>query len=105
MAAARAMAHRGVSACIPWWGTRRADGYGRIRTHTGNRYAHRAVYEECFGPLPEGSLVHHTCENKSCVNPEHLEAVTRGDHNRIHDIGKRTRWTHTRQRAWPSEET
>lgn len=43
-----------------------------------------AVYEALVGPVPDGFNLHHTCEQPRCVNPEHLELMTRADHTRLH---------------------
>lgn len=44
--------------------------------------AHRVAYELIVGPIPEGLDLDHTCGNKSCVNPDHLDPVTRAEHMR-----------------------
>jgi hypothetical protein len=48
----------------------------------------RAIYQIAFelskGPIPDRYDVHHSCENPHCVNPKHLEALTRGEHMKIH---------------------
>lgn len=38
--------------------------------------AHRVIYEERVGPIPEGALLDHRCHNTLCVNPAHLRLVT-----------------------------
>lgn len=52
-----------------------------IRTERGwktvGKAAHRIAWEAIHGPIPEGRELDHLCENKLCVNPEHLELVTR----------------------------
>lgn len=44
-----------------------------------NRYAHRYSYVKFRGAIPEGCEIDHLCRNKKCVNPKHLEAVTRSE--------------------------
>jgi hypothetical protein len=45
-------------------------------------YVHRAVYERYVGPIPPGLEIDHLCRVRNCVNPAHLEAVTRGENVR-----------------------
>lgn len=51
--------------------TRRVEP-GKYRVFKG----HRAMYELHVGPIPEGYVVDHLCENTRCVRPDHLRAVT-----------------------------
>jgi len=48
-------------------------GYGRM---TDSIFAHRFFYQQHVGTIPEGSQIDHLCRVRSCVNPDHLEAVT-----------------------------
>lgn len=66
-------------------------GYGAISTGTradGTSYAHRVMYELRWGEVPAGYHVHHRCENRSCCNPDHLEAISAGSHNSRHAIDR-----------------
>jgi hypothetical protein len=67
--------------CWIWAASFRGDGYGQF--HYGERpwriplVAHRASYMLYKGAIPDGRDLDHLCCNKWCVNPNHLEAVTR----------------------------
>lgn len=43
---------------------------------------HRLVYESVYGSIPKGLVLDHLCRVRYCINPEHLEAVTRAENNR-----------------------
>ncbi len=66
--------------CWVWNGARQAGGYGRFMVSSNPRVlvlAHRFAYEQIVGPIADDMTLDHLCRNTSCVNPEHLEVVTR----------------------------
>lgn len=59
-------------------------GYGQFaRSHGEGIDAHRFSYELASGPIPEKHDIHHLCHVRHCVNPAHLEAVTRSENLRM----------------------
>jgi hypothetical protein len=70
------------SGCWLWTGGLMPHGYGKfqIPTDKGQRglCAHRYAYETFRGPIPQGLTLDHSCRVRSCVNPWHLEPMTRG---------------------------
>lgn len=59
--------------CWIWQGAIDADGYGKANNGGGN--AHRAVYRQLCGSIPADRDLDHLCRERSCVNPDHMDAV------------------------------
>jgi len=70
--------------CWMWMGSRTKNGYGSCHME-GERLAHRWAYKDLIGPIPDGLHIDHLCRVRTCVNPDHLEAVTQAVNNRRAD--------------------
>lgn len=61
------------------WQEPSSSGYSRIRAGLPTTMAHRAVWEQVHGKIPEGYGLAHTCKNLACINPNHLRLVSQPD--------------------------
>lgn len=70
-----------MSGCWIWTGAEANGGYGTLGGGPrGDRWqakAHRYAYEALVGDIPVELELDHLCRVRACVNPNHLEPVTR----------------------------
>ena len=84
------------SECWIFQGTLTKYGYGVIPDGYKQHAAHRLSYEIHKGSIPKGLLVIHSCDQPSCINPDHLRIGTQKDN--MTDMVKRGRSPHSKLR-------
>lgn len=93
--------------CWVWMASRLPWGYGQfgVAGRTSAR-AHRVSWEMAYGPIPDGLLVLHRCDNPPCVRPDHLflgtardnllDAIAKGRHAAPVALSGDEHWSHRR---------
>lgn len=76
-----------VGDCLEFTGAKDPKGYGRVGYQKKTYLAHRLSYLAQFGELPQEKMVCHSCDNPSCIKPEHLFLGTNDD-NMLDMLGK-----------------
>lgn len=71
------------------WQAGTHNGYGAFYFRGQNKPAHCVAYILTFGKIPKDKLLRHTCDNRLCVNPNHLIPGTHWDN--MHDMAEHRR--------------
>lgn len=67
--------------CWEWIGKPNQGGYGRFGHDRIVRRASHVAYELTYGPIRDGNIICHSCDNPICVNPAHLWQGTHSDNH------------------------
>jgi len=96
----------GPDACWPWMGSVSHNGYGRFWLNGRNVPAQRFAWECVNGPMPDGMLGLHTCDNPPCCNPKHVFPGTNLDNMTDRDAkGRQASGDRSGMRTHPEKRT
>lgn len=92
--------------CLLFAGSINGDGYGVIQVKTDGKWSsrniHRIIYQNAYGDIPAGLVIDHICRNRSCINLNHLQAISNAENLRLGKL----RLTHCKQgHAYTPENT
>jgi hypothetical protein len=73
--------------CRVWTRGTQGAGYGSRGLDGKNRLTHREAFEQEHGAIPEGYVLHHLCGQKRCLEVDHMVAISRAEHCKIHRPG------------------
>jgi hypothetical protein len=80
-----------IRGCWIWEGSTTAKGYGQLTFETKHWLAHTLSYTILVNSISKGLELDHTCRVPRCINPWHLDVVTRSENHRRGLQGKLTK--------------
>lgn len=87
-----------ADSCWEWQGHRTRGGYGTVSGTSSPRVASRVAYETWIGPIPDGMVICHSCDNPPCCNPAHLFVGTSRENTE--DMLNKRRGIHGERHHW-----